>query len=400
MRARSLAPLLPLLLVMTTTGPALGVQAVAAPSCDHEVATIVGTVGQRLTGTDQRDVIVTGGAEAVLAGRGDDLVCVTGDTAHVAVEGGPGDDTVDGTATTVGITVDGGDGSDVVTTDRGADSVIVDGHGSDTISTGRGNDTVVGHSAEGWTADGGEGHNTLIVYGGPQSTGDNVWDIDVPTGVATLDQTTAFTFHGFTDVWPWVNRSPGDVLHLRGSAEDEQVLMYNYSRGHLDLDLGGGDDAIGIGMWRTDVARVSGGPGRDSINIGASGGDLRADLTTGAWDVAWRSRTIPHRIAGFESLRFGGFASAFLRGTNRAESVSVGDSGCPTLLGGGGDDVLSVETVPDRCGVRLVGGAGDDRLSGSGHDDVLLGGPGDDTADGEPGRDRCRAETRISCERR
>jgi len=79
----------------------------------------------------------------------------------------------------------------------------------------------------------------------------------------------------------------------------------------------------------------------------------------------------------------GGIVSAFVRLLDGNDSFAFGDpgKGLPSrLLGGPGDDTLSGETGSDR----LNGGAGDDRLVGFGGGDVLHGGAGADTVDYDP----------------
>ena len=62
----------------------------------------------------------------------------------------------------------------------------------------------------------------------------------------------------------------------------------------------------------------------------------------------------------------------------------------------------SARSSEDDCGTgarrTLVGGAGDDRLSGSIYADLLVGGPGFDRVDGFGGGDRCDAEVEKRCE--
>ena len=65
------------LLGLTVLGPAAMPAQAAGETCRGEAATIVGT-GSTLTGTEGRDVIVTGPAGVVDALGGDDLICVTG----------------------------------------------------------------------------------------------------------------------------------------------------------------------------------------------------------------------------------------------------------------------------------------------------------------------------------
>lgn len=82
--------------------PVLSVPAYAVgETCNGQAATLVGTPGGVVTGTDGPDVIVTNGAARVEAGAGDDVICTTGTVAAdpfnpaVAVLAGAGNDLVD-----------------------------------------------------------------------------------------------------------------------------------------------------------------------------------------------------------------------------------------------------------------------------------------------------------------
>ena len=119
--------------------PAAG--AAAAPQCDGEAATIVGTPGDDvLRGTNRADVIHGLGGNDVIIGRaGADIVC-----------GGAGDDTIKSGGGED--RVFGGDGNDTILAGGGADYVAGgDGHdevngggGIDRMFGGPGNDVLVG----------------------------------------------------------------------------------------------------------------------------------------------------------------------------------------------------------------------------------------------------------------
>ena len=89
------------------------------------------------------------------------------------------------------------------------------------------------------------------------------------------------------------------------------------------------------------------------------------------------------------------------RGANTLTAVTCGDG---RIDAGRGDDVATIFVLRRRrCDgsvQRLLGGPGDDLLTGTRLADLIDGGPGTDTADGMVGRDTCRSvETRTSCER-
>ena len=90
---------------------------------------------------------------------------------------------------------------------------------------------------------------------------------------------------------------------------------------------------------------------------------------------------------------------------NRADNKLWADGCRVTMIGGDGDDALSVfenHWITKSCSDRqqwLRGRGGDDRLVGGRLGDILQGGSGSDVAVGHGGSDRCSAEKEKSCER-
>ena len=149
-------------------------------TCNGKAATIVGTTGGTLTGTNGDDVIVGVGAfnYTINAGNGNDTICtgagndiinagngndwidagagnnqITGDNGNDTIFGGPGIDTIQaGNGDDV---VDAGDGDDNVIGDNGND-ILIGGGGNDHLDGGNGNDRL----------EGGDGNDTLIGQNG------------------------------------------------------------------------------------------------------------------------------------------------------------------------------------------------------------------------------------------
>ena len=68
----------------------MGTATAAGETCQGQAATIVGTPGGQITGTEGADVIVTNDATRVDALGGDDLVCATGErSSYDSVTGTP-----------------------------------------------------------------------------------------------------------------------------------------------------------------------------------------------------------------------------------------------------------------------------------------------------------------------
>ena len=119
--------------LVLTSLPALAAPALAAaPACNGEAATIVGTVhADHIVGTSGSDVIVAKGGDDIIDGRGgDDLICAGG--GRDVVLGGGGSDEIYG---------QGGD--DLLRGDGGAD-LIFGGDGNDTLIGGLADDTLHG----------------------------------------------------------------------------------------------------------------------------------------------------------------------------------------------------------------------------------------------------------------
>lgn len=429
----------------------------AVETCQGQPAT---HVGGSVDATEGDDVIVATLAESgpvyVYAHGGDDLICLRGDgDGFVVLNSGDGDDSV---TIETGQPVDpyvvlgpgddryvGGPGSDHVTeydpagSDEGFAENVPDS-GDDLVRTLGGDDVVLaGGRAGPPQTDGidlGPGDDELRIgkrgttpqsrlRGGPGR--DQLVVLAEPGRRVVLDATqrrattgsrvlarawTDFQDYGVTT---HATRDNADLephpsaVTVRGSAGPETVTVLTYqdprAPAPLDVVLGGGDDLlVTSGATR---GRADGGAGRDEIGVVAAGGPGPRGATT-RLDLARGRVTLDGNRGGLTLLSF---QDAFVRRvpSENGPAVVVGDGranrlrGCAVLSGGGGDDLVSqiVEFAESPCsGFRAYGGAGRDRLVGSARNDLLVGGPGSDTAVGLDGTDTCRAERRVSCERR
>ena len=149
------------------------VPAAVTPTCNGKAATIVGTAGATVRGSQGPDVIVALSGDVRIDGRGgNDTIC-TGSGTDI-VNGGAGDDWIDaGDGTN---TVDGGAGSDVIRAGSGNDTLLGDGgndrvdggDGNNLVSTGSGNDQIVTGSGDD-RIDGGKDYDTCQPGGGQNS---------------------------------------------------------------------------------------------------------------------------------------------------------------------------------------------------------------------------------------
>ena len=400
----------------------------AGETCRGEAATIVGT-GPDVTGTEGRDVIVTGASLRVSSLGGDDLVCVApaGTQSNVLnVDAGAGNDVVDTTAAPSAYYVDavlgpgadtfeGGPGGDwvgtgdvdgstaevdVVRTNGGADSARTTG-GADVVDLGAGTDrlslTGASTSAGGLLA-GGDDHDTLVVSAETASE----HTIDLATGayrtagaVATLS-----SFEGVDLL------ARGGRVTISGTTGEDQVSAYapDSEPTTLVIDLLGGDDDVLLDGARIGAgSRFDLGDGDDRLVAARASGDLALDLLRDRLEV------------GDDTYTADGVEDAFLMAPRVA---LVGDASDNTLIshacrtsitGGHGDDelvwdydyVFDAYDLGCRKGATTMrGGPGEDsfygspradRLFGDGDQDYLRGDSGDDVIRGGKGADQVRA---------
>lgn len=427
------------LLAPTTSATAV------AETCRGEAATIVGT-GRTITGTEGRDVIVTGSATSVDALGGDDLVCVAimGDPNSnvLDVDAGPGADTVDTTAigggyyvaTTLGAgadtfvggrtsdTVWAGDGSydsagtdtdtDQIDTSTGGDGVVSGTPGTanhDVVRLGDGDDDLTLGSlavAADAVLDGGAGGDRLTLR-----TQDEDVTLDVP-GSSFSSSSGTVAFSAFER--PSVVAGSGTVT-FRGSDGDDSFGLYPQGgTPTLRAATGAGDDGVTVEPATiTAASSIDTGSGDDRLVTATKTGALGIDLTR-------EVLTIDGVEVAATGLEDAWLMAPTVTMTGDDEDNELTWSGCDaTLRGGTGDDELYwnydylFETYEFRCSDgravmnggegkdylrssggddRLVGGAGHDKIFGRAGDDTLRGGSGNDTLDGGEGRDDARGE--------
>ncbi|WP_244932113.1 calcium-binding protein [Nocardioides sp. W7] len=390
---------------LTLAGVAL---AVASPAqavgeqCQGQAATIVATANnQVLTGTENVDVIHTGGFTGVKVDgkEGNDLICAVSGT-KADLDGGAGDDTLE----------------DVAGTAKGRATIVFAGPGKDTFVGLAGTVLTFERSTAAVTVDLTAG---TVVDGGDNET---VTGIRVVRGSAFAD-----TFTGSADADTYVSSvgpkfdTDGDTIAT--GAGSDTVRAYRGT-----VDAGAGKDDV-----TAYAAVVEGGTGRDTIDLryggtanGGSGNDtLKAASSVKEGPVA-AIATVLNGGTGNDILSpvfASGAGSQYVSGTvdggegndilslvGRRQTIvdlQSGESG-RVRVSGGRSDLASIEYVRGS-GVRDIirGDDGPNRFSGNGGDDAINGRDGDDRLDGGPGRDvvkggggndTCKAaEVRVSC---
>lgn len=427
------------LLGLALLAPTTAVQA-AGETCRGEAATLVGT-GPSLTGTEGRDVIVTGPAGVVDALGGDDLVCVTevAGSDVVVVDAGAGDDVVDSSAVIGGnyVTTTLGPGADTFVGGAAGDTVFAGTKADpqvdterDVVDTGEGGDSVITGSAGetdddvvrlGGGADrlhlrsaavgsdavldgGGDGDDDTFLL----TAGDGDLDVDLALGTfASAQGTASFTSFEVADLTVGAGR-----VTYRGTARNDSVTVHPTGAPPvLDISTAEGQDAIVVEPASIAAgSRFDGGIGRNILVAANRAGSMAIDLEQGTFAVDGRSSS----VAGIQDADLKA-PTVSMVGDSRGNNLFF--SGCDArLVGNAGRDRLAnvydarFETYTYDCrarvdasggpandflrggqaGDRLRGGTGGDTIEGRGGNDRIRGGGGKDTLDGGEGRDDVR----------
>ncbi|GAB3024348.1 hypothetical protein GCM10011376_09790 [Nocardioides flavus (ex Wang et al. 2016)] len=393
----------------------VGTAAAAGETCQGQAATIVGTPGSRITGTEGADVIVTNGATRVDALGGDDLVCATGEEGvtylpSVTVVLGAGADTL--TSSTSGqhyVYAGTEEGADTE-----ADVIRLSGNGvvfSGTV--GRPNADVIDlpFGEVVWsgiqTAPGAVSLGSDVILGVRSADG----DIRMDAGGTLTGADTVLTWTGDIERYAFATTATHGRFTFRGTAGTEHVKVDAPSTFDRDIALRGGKDSYESNSLGGGATRVKGDGGRNQLLLDlGSNNRVRADLS--------RSRVTTTDAGVEDSIRVRGFDDLIVTarrvdvvGTNRANEIGV--IACRTTINGKkGRDGLEVDSryrglgtwTPLRCGTyraTIHGGRGNDTITGSLGSDRLVGGPGKDIVQGRTGGfDVCQGEKLRECEKR
>ncbi|CAN5679550.1 hypothetical protein BH11ACT8_BH11ACT8_21550 [soil metagenome] len=337
---RSLLSTLTLVAAVLVAVPAAGpANAVDGPMCQGQPATLVGSGGVTVEGTEGPDVIVSNGS-SVQAHNGDDIICMTEVTGSTYVATDTYDETYQGL----------GNGDDSVTVDSASPDAVLTVYlyaGDDTFVGGPERDVLLRKDPDDVTPSGGD---DVIRTGG----GDDVVEIGT------------------------------DPRSRAGLAATDRV------------DLGAGDDVLRVlPRGLTQARSLVGGAGHDTLFVldGSDGLDIDArHRVVRSGDESFSG------YQGFETYRALVAGPVSFVGSARAETLRVSGASRVHALLGGGRDLLATSNRVGRVYAR--GEAGNDVLFGAHADDTLLGGRGFDTAHGRGGRDACVAERERACERR
>ena len=389
-------------------GPATG----AAPTCQGEKATLVGSDGaDELLGTNKDDVIVALGGDDVVEGRGGaDLIC--GGMGADRLDGGAGPDRLlgggdrlgDDPAGTflIGDVLVGGDGDDLLA--GGRDTRKVEAHRRpDTISYADSPAGVVVDLGADPAVATGHGTDTIRVY--PYFGVDGSPYADTITGSTGDDDLNGLGGDDRIDGLRGADTIFGEDVNADGGGDD-------------DLRGGYGPDVIGSYAGR-DVVR--GGPQNDFVEAysdrpaqvsGDAGDDYVAqNLTTGSGSASLGGDGRDH-LALYGTLLAGSTPRAELTIDLRTGTTSTSLEPAATGTVGAFEEYRLVGNLrwrfhgsPGRDRVwGITGGplaawtyGGDDWVRGTDRDDSVNGGRGIDEVQGQGGDDTCRNVERGGC---
>ncbi len=302
--------------------------------------------------------------------------------------------------------IDCGTGNDTATGGDG-DDVLSGGDGFDRLEGGAGDDAFFG-GVGGDQMFGNDGIDTASYFAQPADlrvTTDNLANDGAPAEGDNVRDCVENVIGGNGDDWIATSSLPA------APAVDNRFWG---GWGNDSLDGGNGNDAL---FGESGADRLRGGAGDDRLAGGNDGDNLEggagADrMEGGAGDdtVDYSTRTDALDVS-LDGVANDGRAGAGIISINHLTGQVVWDLGerddvqadVETVLGGAGDDRISGSSAD--IANRFVGNGGNDILSGGGGGDVLIGGAGNDTffardgvadqIDGGAGTDRAKIDAGL-----
>ena len=300
----------------------------------------------------------------------------TGNTSSLVLDGGANDDTLTNDSSS-GATLTGGDGNDTIFGGGGADSIF-GGNGNDTLQGRGGQDTVSGDAGDDFYRE----YVTDLVANESFSGGANATtttgDTVQITGTSSSDDfrvtvsgsTVTFSRYSGSTLLGSLNITTTENLTMRG--------------------IGGGDSYLLDGAFDTaGLKRVTADLSSGAIDLN---GDGTADLTAHAGaDTVTMNLSSANDTATLGTSSSGSNTTVnwsghyFLTAINSA----VADNDVLTINAGDGNDILNGGSVTGVLWrhVNLMGGSGDDKISGTPDDDTIDSGTGNDVVSGGGGTD-------------
>lgn len=318
---------------------AAGAAGAAVPMCQGQRATLVGSPTDReLEGTEAADVIVTQGADAVIAKRGADIICVTGTKPNfrgTLIDTGPGHDRVQVKTSRAGLLdVDLGEGDDrmIVVTTPARRIYAHLGAGRDVYVGGAGRDFV---------------------------TADYVGERSFTPAVDALDR---------------IRTGDGaDVVNVGVLPRSSQWVPAGTT--HDAVSLGAGDDVLNVAGVPAPDAPPRGGAGSDLLtmfNVPYCPADPSAPDCTDPPDWVIDNALEVGTVGGVARTGWSSFQRFDVRSLTAGSVAFVGGDADETVQAGSGltgaalgpgDDSLKLYPIPQGQQQEFSGGAGRDTIA-------------------------------------
>jgi Ca2+-binding RTX toxin-like protein len=301
----------------------------------------------------------------------------------------------------------GGSGSDHLV-GSGADNTLTGGSGDDVVEGGGGNDVLNGGDGND-SAEGGDGTDAVFGDAGNDTLGGNAGidglvggpgddSMSGGTGADSLDGGDGTDVVDYSDYLEPVSVRPNgiaddgvvnendnvgsDVEGAIGGTDDDTLVGND---GNGTLDGGAGDDTLDGGGGSDTMI---GGTGSDTVSYATRTASVSVKIgTVGGNGEAGENDT----VSGDVNRVVGGSGNDTISGDDDANILN-GGLGNDTIFGGGGFDQLNGEAGADDLNGGsgtdvLYGGPANDKLKGDSSSDVLNGGQDNDQLDGGAGAD-------------
>lgn len=291
------------------------------------------------------------------------------DIQNLTMHGQAGNDSITASGNRI-VTINGGDGDDV----------LYGGEGNDTIFGGGGRDRIFGRGGDD-TLDGGAGNDLL--NGGEGSdrllggSGNDIYQFGQPFNfqidyVAELGNsgTDTFDFSNSTNTPVTVDLTKDNALALQGLRRVESFAAGQAANIENVIGTPGNDVILGNAANND----ITGGDGNDRLE-GRKGNDryLFANPQSGQTDIIRE-----YGSNGRDTLFFGQSTIPVIVDLQRDTGMALHGSRTVNMMAAG--LVKNMENI--------VGGSGNDTLSGNAADNIIEGGEGSDTMQGRAGNDR------------
>ena len=328
-------------------------------------------------GSGAQNFVGSEGDDQASGGAGNDTLnglggndTLSGDAGKDVIRGGAGDDLITGGAS-----------NDALFGEAGNDTFnYVIGDGADAIDGGAGIDwlRIVGTAANNTLAARFDG-SVLTSVAGSSLTGIELVTADLLGGIDTLNYTG-------TTAAVAVNLGAGTASGFGAIAGIENVTGgsgADHLTGSADantLSGGSGDDILAGGLGNDTL---TGGSGFDTASYAGETADMFVSLTSNTARRGSAAAAVEDKLSSIENI-LGGLGNDTLTGS-KSGNILDGGAGNDTLSGAAGADALFGGAGADI----LIGGTGNDMLSGGADDDTFVYtiGDGIDIIDGGTGTD-------------